>query len=328
MGISLALWVVLALPPSAADWAPLLGGVFDAGQLRRLHAGEAVVRVYYDDDRTEVMSMGAVRVRADVGDLLRCVRDPRCLRGHQDLRAGGRLEGAPTRGQFDALVLDPKQVEMLAKCRVGRCKVRLPVWAIERFVREVDWTRGDAGAAASRVMREVLAAVAADYHQQGDRGLVVYADRAAPMSAVEATALLSARTLPLSGLEPLRRALVDPPAGTAGVEEYVYWFQERGFRKVLVGLHHVAVGSWTDGARRAGAAVSKQVYASHFMNGSLEAVVLWQRAGEPGGLLVYASRSQSDMRSGFNGLERLILRKWVGSRLEDQMLQLRTRLER
>jgi hypothetical protein len=326
--ISLALWAVLAMSPPAPEWAPLLGGVFDAGQLRRMHAGEAVVRVYHAEDRTEVLTMGAVRVRADVGDLMRCARDPRCLRGHQDLRAVGRLEGAPTSSQFEALSLDPRQVELLARCRVGGCKLRLPSWAIERFGREVDWRRDDAGAAANRVMREVLAAVTAEYHRQGDRGLVVYADRPVLMSAVDATALLAARSFPIPGLDPLRRALSDPPAGVGGADEYVYWFQERAFRKVLMGVHHVAVGSWTDGDRLAGAAVSKQVYASNFMNGSLEAVVLWQRAGEPGGLLVYASRSQSDIRrTGFNALERLILRKWVGSRLEDQMLQLKARLE-
>jgi hypothetical protein len=95
-----------------------------------------------------------------------------------------------------------------------------------------------------------------------------------------------------------------------------------------MGVHHVALARWSHGGHEAAAAVSKQVYASNFMNGSLEAVGLWQRPGDTTGLLVYATRSQSDIRrSGFNALERLLLRKLVGSRLEGQLLRLKARLE-
>src|SRR5688572_6668092 len=99
--IPLALSAMLALSPSASEWTPLLGSVFDAGQLRRMEAGEAVVRVYHAEDRTEVMTVGAVQVRAGVGQLLRCARDPQCLRGHQDLRAAGLVAGTPTSGHFE-----------------------------------------------------------------------------------------------------------------------------------------------------------------------------------------------------------------------------------
>jgi len=323
-GLFLLLAVTDALPPLQARFTP--------DQLRRIQAGETVVSVFQEEDRTEVLTLGAVRVGVGPDRLVACAREASCLHAHPDLEQAGRIEAVAAPAEPAGLSLDDALLDRLARCRVGKCGLRLSKEAIERFGSAVRWDdEGGRAAAASALMRQMLMAQAADYHAQGNRALLVFADRPQPASAGESMAVLLERGLPGLDAQPdLRRFLRDyPNAPDPGLaDQYLMWYREHSFRRTLIGLQHVAVARFTAQGSDLALAVSKQVYASSFTNASLEMTAVAAPQGSRDGVLVIASRSRTDIRpSGFNWLERVLLRKMVGGRLSDRLKTLKSRLE-
>ncbi|PYQ40464.1 MAG: hypothetical protein DMF77_18310, partial [Acidobacteria bacterium] len=69
---------------------------------------------------------------------------------------------------------------------------------------------------------------------------------------------------------------------------------------------------------------AKQIYANRYFESSVSVTTFAERAP----YLLYVSRTRADIRaSGFNLLERLVLRRLVAGRLEAQIQWMRDRLE-
>src|SRR5262245_7942462 len=135
--VALLTAVTLAAANALAPFAEL-GVTFAPEQLLRLQAGDAVVKVYQEEDRTEVLTLAAVRVSARADALVACARDPRCLRAQPDTEQTGRLAAQPSPRDLTDLRLPASILERLEECRVGRCGVRLGQRDIER-VGTVAW---------------------------------------------------------------------------------------------------------------------------------------------------------------------------------------------
>jgi len=225
------------------------------------------------------------------------------------------------------LTLDARHVPMLRKCRVGRCDLRLPEEVIAE-VRALPWDSPAARGAAEQAVRGFLARYAARYAEQGNGALPVFADRRVPVSSAESTRALVERPLPLLDLAPGLRAHVrDAPRATAPRASYLYWYKERFHRKLLLAVHHVSLASASTPAGEAMVVASKQVVATNYMNSALEVTAFFPSPGG-GGLVAYESRARTDIRpSGFTWIERVLLRRLLRARLEDQLGSLRGRLE-
>jgi hypothetical protein len=74
-------------------------------------------------------------------------------------------------------------------------------------------------------------------------------------------------------------------------------------------------------------AAAKQIYANHYFESSVSITVFVETRGG-GGYLAYLSRTRADIRaSGFNFLERAVLRRLVVGRLDAQLKWMRAVLE-
>jgi hypothetical protein len=285
-----------------------------------------VARVHDPDDPTEVHAVGAVRVGASGAQVRRCLAEPGCLKWSDDLVELGVFGGAPSVADAEGLTLDPRHLRLLEKCQVGRCELRLPEDVILR-VRALPWGTPGATAAAGQVVREFLARHAARYRERGHQALPVFADRRRPVSSGDSTRVLLARPLPLLDLADGLGDHVRDPMGAPGPEvSYLFWYKERFFRAVRLGVDHVAVSVQPGPAGDVVVAASKQVVGTSYLDASLE-VTAFLPSAEGGGVVAFESRARTDIRpSGFTWLEKLLLRRLVRRRLEDQLTALRARL--
>jgi hypothetical protein len=332
--------LVLAAPagmlvpaPSAAASVPADAEAFAAQVVRatpdereRLRRGSLVVKVLDSPDPTEVVAVAVVRV-APGADLAACARDARCLRRNTDLVEIGTFEGTPDAGDLNGLSLAANHESSLRRCQVGRCDLRLSQEAMDRVRGELEQKGAAAGQAA---LRESLAGYAAEYWTRGVPALLVFADRKRPISSADSMAELMQRPLAVLDAAPAVRAHLQrfPGPAPSGLQQYLYWYKEKFYRKVLLAVHHVVVGSEQNGSATLTVAASRQVYASNYMNATLEAVAVVSD-GRGAAYLIHESRARSDVRaSGFTWLERLILRRLVRGRMEDHLLALKARIQK
>jgi hypothetical protein len=173
-----------------------------------------------------------------------------------------------------------------------------------------------------------MAAFAAAYLARGNAGLVEYDNNDMPVKIADSYAREVARSRYLAESAPdlYRYVTTFPKDPPAGLEEYLYWLKEKFWIKHVMSLNHVMMFTGEQPSGHYLMAVSKQIYASQYFESSLSVTTYIE--GPAGGYFVYVSRSRADIRrSGFNFLERALLRRLVVGRLKAQFQWLRGVLE-
>jgi hypothetical protein len=296
-------------------------------ELQQVAAGVVVAKVLDSADRAEIVSFAALRVRTSTDRFLGCMRDVRCLKANEDVLEVGRFQNSPSPGDLAGLSLDARDRDYLSRCAVSRCDVRLAADAIERFRTGIDWPPSNPESVAE-LFRNTLANLAAAYVLRGNKALPIYQDNPRPASVGASTSeLLGRRWFVLEGCPELLGHLRDfPGSPLATGEDFLYWYKERFWRKTVVNLNHVTIYQ-KDDDRRVYVA-SKQLYSTHYHESAIEVLVFSSDRGDTSGTLVFLSRARADIRpTGFNWLERALIRRLVRGRLENQFRLLRGRLE-
>lgn len=304
--------------------------VLSDAEAQQVEAGEILAKVLDSPDRAEVVSFAALRVRASTARFLECVHDPTCLKAHHEVLEVGGLGPAVSPRDLAGLSLDARDREYLSRCEVGRCDVRLPDEAIERFRTRIDWSSPGGPASAADLFRNTLAGFASAYLGGGNRALATYHDNPRPVSVGASTNdLLRRRWFVLDGSPELVGYLRDFPEAHLPTEaDFLYWYKEKFWRKTVVSLNHVTVYRKNEGAASRVFVASKQLYATHYYEAGLELLVFASDPGDGAGTLLFLSRVRADIRqSGFNWVERLLIHRLVRERLEHQFRLLRSRLE-
>jgi hypothetical protein len=227
------------------------------------------------------------------------------------------------------LTVDAEDVESLRQCRVGDCDMQLSAEDVRRFNTEIDWKSPTAGPSAIALYKAVLFAHLTAYRTGGLTGLVRYNDREVPMSlAEETTSLLDARPSLLDQAPIFQRHLREYPAGRPGdVQDFFYWSKEVFGFKPVIGLNHVSVQ--TQGAGGV-LIVTTQIYASHYMDGSVAINALIPDAGTSasGFYWLYMNRSRIGRLGGLLGtLSRPIVQHKARAGLTKSLLQTKQRVE-
>ncbi len=295
-------------------------GRLTPGESRALERGDVVAKMLETDDRSEVLSFAAARVKATSERVAGELHD-REGHAHEPWTLQSGDVGQPaSAGDFAALTLDPGDVKDLARGRVNDCDVRLPNDAILRLRQELD---GAAPAArqtrADAAFRTLLAGYAAAYQQRGD-----------PVRIADSLERLLRRSTLLQELAPDFPSLLRsfPAEQPADVGQRLYWMKEKFWLLNVVSLNQVLVARRESAGNRLTIAVSKQLYATHYYESSLGLVAFVENA--PGsGWLFLLNRTRADIRrSGFTWIERLLLNHLVRGRLEGRLKHLKATLER
>jgi hypothetical protein len=301
-----------------------------ASELGVLETGGIVAKVIDTEDRSEVLSVAAMRVKATPARVHEIFRDVEGRRSEPWVLQIGRLGSTPSTGDLETLTLDPGDVKHLATCRVNACEVRLPAEAIERFRKEIEWSSTTHEARANALFRQLLLAYAASYLAGGDAALFEYANNGDPVRIADSLQRLIVRSQFLEDVVPdlyafLKRA---PEGRPPDAEDFVYWQKERFWLRNVVSLNHVAIVDRATAWGRLIVAVSKQLYATQYYESSLGATLFVENPSGPGSLLIFINRTRADIRrTGFTWVERVLLKHLVRRRLEAQFKHLKLRLE-
>jgi hypothetical protein len=306
----------------------------DAGltelELQALDSGRIVAKLLDTTDRSEVVSLAAFRARGRCERVKRLLGDVEGRRNDFDVIQIGKLPSAPTAADLQALTLDPGDLDSLRKCKVGNCNERLPAEAIERFHREVDWTSPDRGTKANTLWRQLLASYAQAYISEGNAGLVEYGDNRDPgRIAVDLGSLLVRSAFLKESAPALEQYLVDyPQARPANTEDVFYWLKEKFWLKNVQSLNHLTIVPVATPTGNAVFAATKQLFANHFFSACLSFVVFVESDDPGGSYLIYLNRTRADIRpTGFNWLERALVKRLVRGRLLGQFRALKVKID-
>jgi hypothetical protein len=328
-----ALWAAAApadpgrLLPNPLEFLRTDAG-FSASDIGSLEQGRILAKVVDTDDASEVLAVAAMKVHASTARVLKQVRAFEGRRRPVDVIQAGSFSAEPSARDLAGLTLDPQEVNWLAKCRPYDCDVRLPVSAIARFRSEIDWSSPPRVEKATALWHETLAGFAAAYLARGNAGLVEYDNNDMPVKLADSYARVMARSSYLADSAPelYRYLSTFPRDRPSGLEEYLYWIKEKFWIKHVTSLNHVMILTADEPSGHHLLAVSKQIYANQYFESSLSVTTFVESPA--GGTLVYISRSRADIRrSGFNFLERALLRRLVVGRLKAQFQWLRGAVE-
>jgi hypothetical protein len=314
-----------AQDPGAARRAYLQAVVgLSSADIRHIEAGRPVAASLDGRDGLEVVTFGAVRLRATPAAVLDNIASLHTLRRSAGVLAVGTIAAPPQPSDFQELMLDPADLASLSKCRPGACDVQLPEWAIQRFRDAVAWRSPDARQTADQLARDMAHRIVSGYMTGGHRGLDPYRDRnpSAQPGDEYANILAADQYLPapFSALRGYLRGY--PKATLAGVENRYFWATVEAALKPTTHISHMVVAR--AGALGpsplpiTGAIVTTQLFATHYYSSTLEwHVVIDDPVRDDECYLIYLSRSWVPGMTGIRGrLTRPIVRGRVRDAIE------------
>jgi hypothetical protein len=317
---------------AAAGLVSLLSGTegLTAPELAAVEKGGIVAKVIDTPDRSEVLSIAVMRVRTTPSRVLERFRNVESWRRDPWVLQIGRVGKVPSAGDLEALTLDPRDVNGLARCRVNDCDVRFPAEVIEQFRKEIDWSSSSHATRANALFRETLSAYTASYLSRGNAALFKYDNNDDPVRIEDGLRRLVLRSRLLADATPDLQAYLErfPNDRPPDAEDHFYWLKERFWLLNVLSLNHSTVVDRATAEGRLIMAVSKQLYATHYYEASLSVTAYLESPGGGGSYLLSLNRVRADIRpGGFNWLERLLLNRLVRRRLEGQFRYLRQGLE-
>ena len=269
----------------------------DAKEVSAIERGEAVTVTIDAPEKTEIATLGVVRLEVPRSFYVDHVRE---LTGF--LATGAKLEsgsfGEPARLEDVAsLTLDPSDAKALQKCQPLRCDVKLPAQEMEHF-RIVLANTHDPLSPADSLMREWLVAYVNAYRADSADETVVYDDTRRPVRSSDAFRSLLAEPMP-QGVEsaPFTSMLAVRGARPSSVSSRISWELDRmpGLkptlevveRSMLVSSAH-ADQSWMS---------EKLLYASHYFESAVEYLSVADApspAGQGASYLIVVRRQKFD----------------------------------
>ncbi len=304
---------------------------FSNSELSSLTQGQPVVKTLPATINREMTTAGAVRIRSDA--MWRFVNQFKTLEGFktsQFVLQIQKFSDPPQLSHLDSLIVDEEDIQSLRECRVGACDVQLAADDISRLT-DVNWRSPKAAEDATALYKGILFAHLTRYRTGGNDQLVHYQDReAAVRLAAETTALLDAKPSLLDHAPALQDHIRHYPAGAAeNIEDFFYWSKEVFGFKPVIGMNHVRV--FTDGSTGSVTVVTTQIYASHYLEGSVAVSRLMpdrDQGNEPAFYWLYMNRSRVGRLAGLLGsVSRPIVQRRARSGLMKSLSQTKQRFE-
>lgn len=310
---------------------------FSPSELAAIDRGRPAVRSLRAGDRHEVATAGAVRIDVPPGlfvdrfnDIVSFKRSPLVLQI-------GKFSSPPRLDDLERLALDQADVDALRRCRVGNCGLQLTASQIQRFAQEMNWSNPDAPDArgrANKLFREMLLESVTAYQTGGNSALPEYRDRADPVRAADELRVVVGHSSSLLHDAPeLTEYLMEYPRATSPrVQDFMYWSREQFGLKPVVSVTHAIVYTPQPGGAADLMIASKQIYASHYFDGSLAltlaAVDRSVGGNQVGFYMLYANRTRSaSLPPLIGGIVRRVINGRTKSGMEEQLRLTKQRLE-
>jgi hypothetical protein len=311
------------------------GAVTLSGSERaRLESDDPVVRLLPRVDR-EMAIFAAVRADIDGVRLLEWVRDITELKKSEHVQAIGRFSSPPRLDDLAGLSLDAADVDAIRRCRPRSCGLKLSDQEMALLAQAAAEGGDGWRQAVQDGFRRVLLARVEAYLASGYRDALPYHDQRMPVALDDEFAQLLGQSPFLAARLPQLHEQLQafPTSAPGGIDTFLYWSKERLGGKPVVVVTHVFM---VDGSGESdGAAImpdalvaSRQVYANHYMTGSLAVTAVFRPRGSEPGYLTYLNRSRLDVLGGlFAPVTRLIIERRLRAEAATVVDGLRARLE-
>jgi hypothetical protein len=316
-------------PPAEGDpFAFLSPGIrIEPKDRARLDAGEPLVQVLPARDG-HIALLAAIRIDVTTQRFLAWSGEVERLQKGRYVPEIARFSHQPCAADLATLTLDASDADDLRACRPGRCGLKLHASEIERVQRTLvgqSWRQAAPGA-----MRDVILQRAIDYLARGDAGALPYQDRRKEVAPAAAFGRVLARVpfLPVR-FGGVSRYLLDFPEVDDPniVDTRLYWSKENLGVKPIISITHYVAARFSDPRLPEAIVVAKQVFATHYKEGSMSVTALAGRGDAR--YLVYLHRSQLDTLEGlFGGLTRMVVERRVRGEAPGVLRGLKMRLER
>lgn len=259
------------LPPKLADFLRAKAG-FTPQELTAAGNGTPVVKVLGDSDAKEIAIIGVVevhapraRVVAQVADSLSSQRDPSHL-------GFGIFSDPAAAGNVAGVRLPHDDVQDLAKCRPGSCKLKLPAQSITDLRSAIDPRSPAADSMANAYVARHMVAYITAYRSLGKPALVVYDDQAHPIASSDVWAGILSRSPYMYEYAPTLAAyLANYPEGRpATARETFFWAVNDvpGARPILSITRQVVYQP--PELSRTTLIAAQLLYSDHFLDGALD----------------------------------------------------------
>ena len=293
--------VALAAAPLPAQGAPTLLQRLTALDSRKLDAverGEAVAITLDTPDKTEIATLGVVRLDVPRTFYVARVRQPTGFLATGSRAVSGSFSDPARLADVERLVLEPSDAKALAKCRALSCDVKLPGVEMERFHAPAGNSHVPPPSADS-LMREWLVRYVNAYRADNTEETVVYDDTKRPVRSSDAFRALLAEPLPAGLDAEAYAAMLATPRGArpATVASRISWELDRmpGLKPTLEVLERSTYSS--PAHSETDWMTSKLLYASHYFESQIDFIAIADAPAGAGGnnaYLVVLRRSKFD----------------------------------
>ena len=334
---TVSLAAMLEVAPRAATMPPdleqflLQVAKFSPAERAALETGTVIGKVEPGGSDTEIVTVAAVKIRATPEQVARYYGQMITYVDGEITKAFGKFSNPPVATDVKDLSLDPDDVAQLKACKRGNCDLRVGT-AIDTLRSSVNWSAPDSVGQVNALVRQAVVGYVGAYVKSGDAALVTYDDRSEPVSLKQQWQSILAGSPYFQQYSPaLREYLEQYPRQTLpGATNVLYWVKEdyTGLKPVISIVHSVIYAA-PDHPERI-VVVQKQLYASHYYDGSLAvaSIVGTSEGTAPATYLIYGNRSRGDLlKGGFGGLKRKVARDQAKKSAEQTLGTIKSVLE-
>ena len=254
----------------------------DQDEMRAATSGVAVVKVLKTSDDREIAVFGVVHIDVPRSFYVHLATTfPTSLRDPSRLAFAVFSDPAVV-SDVQNVALPHDDVQDLAQCRPGACKVKLSTDAMADVRAIVDFGSPSADSVVGAYFRQRMIEYVTAYRARGDSALVVYGDEQSSAAAGEVFHAMLSRSLYMYQYVPsLERYLENSPRDRpAGVSEVVFWAEDDlpGLRPTVTITHEVVYAP----PELPGSTLiaSKLLYAAHYLDGALDLTAVVDQTGD------------------------------------------------
>jgi hypothetical protein len=296
-----------------------------ADDRRTLDHGDPIARTL-PSDKHELAVFAAITVKVGAPRLEAWMNRIEALKKSEYVLAIGRLSDPARVEDFARLTLDDDDLDAIRSCRPGDCALKLSAPEMTTLQDTASGAGREWRPAVQTAFRALVLARVEAYVARG--AIASYEDKRPAIAPPERFAAILDHLPFLAAHAPaLAARLAAPPTAGSG-DGFFYWSKERIARKAVVNITEVHFFRGQTPDEPALVVTARNVFATHYINGSLGVTALVD--GAPGGpnYLVYVNRSSVDTPGGLlSGMVRWFAERRLKSNAGDVLRALRTRLE-
>ncbi len=303
---------------------------FSASQLQRVHRGTVLAKVLPETVREEVAVAGLIYVRVPSEFVLREIEDMENFKKGPGVLQIQKFRQPPQEQDIRQLSMPSADLASVSTCHPGDCAVKLS----SEMMKTLALQGGHTGSTVNSLFQTELFQYFTNYLKLGREALITYQDKRPAVSLASATGSIVHQFSWLGNYSPtLWRSLRNQTPiedKTPDLDGFYYWSKETFALKPVVSLTQTSVWHASDQQSPMALIVSRQLYASHYFEGSIGITIVFQDplAASQGVWIVYVNRSRVDAFGGwFGGAKRALVNARLPAGLRKNLTQTRTKLE-